>query len=1230
MKGSASRTDRYKSLDFIDHVLLRPDMYIGPLTPREQTVWVLNPRTKRISVQEATLKVSPGLIQIFNEILANAVDRQYRTEPGQQKLTRIDVNIDAEAGEITVQNDGAAIPVEVKPETGLYVPTMVFGEQMSGDNFDDDSIRFTGGRNGIGAKATNVFSKEFEVQVVDTHSKRRFTQVWDDNMRNRHPHEIAKLEPDVNRDLVKVRFKPDLERFDLKALTSNHVRIFKTRALEAAACTHKGVTVSFNGEDIEVRDFSAYAEMLLGNAGKNEVITEEIKDSRGVVRAEIAVSFETKGSFKAFGFVNGLQVHDGTHVTKVTNEIVAGIQKLAPADIDLSPAQIKSNLRVAVKGLIDNPDFDSQTKQRLTTPSAKFGFGMVLKPAFIKKIANLGILEAAIEAYKASAEKSYKQAMVKSTSKMSLSVAKLDDALNAGKKNSMCTLIVTEGDSAKALAVAGVSKVGRADYGIFPLKGKLLNMRTATSKQMETNEEIKSLVKIIGLEWGRTYQSVEELEGLRYKRVMIFSDQDLDGHHIAGLIINFFQDGWPSLLKLDQQFIQRFATPIVKVFKGKQLMHEFFNQGSFNNWKDSPENDGWESRHRVKYYKGLGTSTREEAVSYFADMDKHVMTLERQSEEDVELVERAFRPDKADERKQWLNSYDPTVELDYSRSSASFVDFFNMQFVHFSMYDNVRSIPLLMDGFKPSQRKVIHIVRGLSKEQRVSQLVGLVSSRTNYHHGENALVQTVVHLAQDFVGTNNINLLVPTGMFGSRLAGRSEYASARYIHTEISSIASTIFRKEDDDIAPSKYEEGMQVEPQFMLPVVPMALFNGFQGIGTGYMTVCPNYNPEEVAAALESIIRGEQVEPINVWYDGFSGEFVRRGGKLFSRGAWKVFSSRDDGELDTVEITELPVEVWTDSYIQDMEKKAAESTSMTVHKCADHNDQHVHLFVTFSPTELKTIQGKVGIEQFLKLEKPMRESITLFHQAPGEGKPTLRTYESPMAVLRDFFEARLPFYTKRRERLLEKLRYNVVLKSNQARYILGVSDGSLQLNGTIAEMEQLLETRDFERLPNKFDPSVIQEQEAVGEEQDEANRDINKNYDYLLNMQFKMMAAENADKLQAQLENLKGELQKLEGATAEDLWLSDIEDFKIEYSRWKAQKREKWDVAPLAFSTDDMKIAEKASKKNAAKAKAKASKASGSKGGLSPASLESLTVAKLMEVASIKGSMQSRQKKPS
>ncbi|XP_026549117.1 DNA topoisomerase 2-alpha-like, partial [Notechis scutatus] len=259
---------------------------------------------------------------------------------------------------------------------------------------------------------------------------------------------------------------------------------------------------------------------------------------------------------------------------------------------------VKNHMWVFINSLIENPTFDSQTKENMTLQTKNFGSTCKFSEKFIKGAVGCGIVENILNwiKFKAQTQLNQKCSAVKHT--RIKGIPKLDDANDAGSKNSInCTLILTEGDSAKTLAVSGLGVVGRDKFGVFPLRGKLLNVREASHKQIMENAEINNIIKIMGLQYKKSYDDEESLKSLRYGKIMIMTDQDQDGTHIKGLLINFIHHYWPSLLK--HRFLEEFITPLVKVSKNKEEI-PFYSIPEFQEWKNSNTNSkNW----KIKYYK---------------------------------------------------------------------------------------------------------------------------------------------------------------------------------------------------------------------------------------------------------------------------------------------------------------------------------------------------------------------------------------------------------------------------------------------------------------------------------------------------------------------------------------------------------------------------------------------------------------------------------------------------
>ena len=631
---------------------------------------------------------------------------------------------------------------------------------------------------------------------------------------------VTVLSKKPKEDYTQITFKPDFKRFGMNNLDDDIVDLLSKRVYDLSGTTPDDVKVFLNGKKIPVKTFKDYVKLY--TEGK-KVAYSDVNE-----RWKVGVCV-SDGSAQQVSFVNSIcTTRGGKHVAHVVDPIAKHLmEKLKGKNkggVALKPQLVKNHIMVFVNALIINPAFDSQTKDTLTTNMAKFGSKCKITDEFMKEINKCGIGEAVLLGAANKTDDALKRKS--GTKKKRLTgIDKLDDANDAGgPKSSQCSLILTEGDSAKALAISGLSVIGRDRYGVFPLRGKLLNVRDASAQMIMKNAEIDAITKIVGLKHGKEYDS-ENIKELRYGSIMIMADQDQDGSHIKGLVINFIHKFWPSLLKIPG-FLKEFITPIVKAThkKTKTKNQIFFNMPEYQEWQKEVGDDI--KSFNVKYYKGLGTSTAAEAKDYFSNLRTHQLKFKWEETTD-DCIDLAFSKKKIENRKDWLNSYVDGTFLDTKGGgNVKISDFVNRELILFSRYDNMRSIPSLVDGFKIGQRKILFgcFKRKLKAEIKVSQLSGYVSEHSAYHHGEQSLSGTIVKMAQNYVGSNNINILYPSGQFGTRLEGGKDAASARYIFTTLTQITRSLFHPEDDAVLDYLDEDGMSIEPKYYVPIIPMVL----------------------------------------------------------------------------------------------------------------------------------------------------------------------------------------------------------------------------------------------------------------------------------------------------------------------------------------------------------------------------------------------------------------------
>lgn len=1108
-------------------------------------MWVYNSESESMEFRQVSFV--PGLYKIFDEIVVNAADNKHNDK----NMNEIRVTISRENGEISVWNNGRGIPIEIHSKEKIYVPELIFGHLLTSSNYDDTQQKVTGGRNGFGAKLCNVFSTEFTIETQDSRQKKKYKQTWTDNMTKMGKAKIT----DVAKgdDYTKVTFKPDFSKFGMEGIDDDFEALVKRRVYDLAGTS--SVAVKLNGTRVPIRNFRKYMEMYTkairkergedGPPAKDEIITCS-PDPRWEIG--FAVS---DGAFQQVSFVNSIATTSGgTHVNyiadQICNRLADQVKKRNKSGATLKTAQIRNHIFIFVNASIVNPAFTSQTKEQLTTKASQFGSKCVLEEDFYKKVLKTEVMSNILHFAEQKADQILKKSDGGRRSRMNN--PKLVEANKAGtREGHHCTLILTEGDSAKGLAMAGRAVVGPDLFGVFPLRGKLLNVRDASFDQISKNQEIQNIKNFIGLQHKKEYT---ETKGLRYGHIMIMTDQDHDGSHIKGLLINFLQAQFPSLLKIPE-FLIEFITPIIKVWKGDpknpSKSKSFFTMPEYEAWKEEHKDErGWDH----KYYKGLGTSSTEDAQVYFRDLDRHLKEFHTMQEKEAELIELAFSKKKADERKEWLRQYKPGTFLDHTTAKITYTDFINKELILFSMADNQRSIPSVVDGLKPGQRKVLYTCfrRNLKKDMKVVELAGLVSGMTAYQHGDTSLQQTIVGLAQTFVGSNNINCLEPSGNFGSRLQGGGDCASARYIYTRLSPFARRVFHTADEPLLTYNMDDGQKIEPETYMPVVPMILINGADGIGTGWSSSIPNYNPEDVVSNIKRLMKGEPVVPMQPWFRGFTGEVVALGGDRYK------FSGiiKETGDKE-VEITELPIRTWTQDFKDKLEEIIkAEKVPSFIKDYRDYNTHSkVHFVIQLDEKNMKSALSD-GLEEKFKLSKTIATTNLVAFDPEGR----ITKYSTVDDILKEFYTVRLKYYERRKQHQLSELQKELEKLSNQARFIQMIIDGSLVISKKKKSvLVNELKEKGFKPIAKVVEAAKLGEDEPVVEEGEEAdNREtevLSSSYDYLLGMPMWSLTQERVERLRRQIGDREMEVDALIKLSKEDIWNRDLDDF---INEWRFQ----------------------------------------------------------------------------
>ena len=1133
--------EKYQKLTQIEHILKRPDTYIGDTTLQKEKQYIY----ENDKIIKKEIVYPPGLMKIFDEILVNARDH-YINDP---TCDTIKITIDISQNEISVMNNGKGIDVEMHQEHNVYVPELIFGHLLTSTNYDDTEKRTTGGRNGYGAKLTNIFSTFFSIETVDGNRKRKYYQEFKNNMGEKHEPVITELKARPT-TFTKIVFRPDLNKFNLENLTPDIVSLLTRRVYDIAGM-HPKIKVYFNDKKIESNNFKKYINLYdfgefqierldvnydettekdndtdsvsSNKEKKDEFIYEEIND-----RWKVAVMYHPTYGHEAISFVNGICTYNGgNHVDYVVNNIIDKLKTIITKkhkDITFKPQMVKDNLIIFIDSVIENPSFTSQTKETLKTKVSEFGSKCELSDKFIKKFSVTGIFDQILMMAKIKDQAILKKTDGKKTTKI-LGYPKLEECSFAGtKRSNECKLILTEGDSAKSMVMSARNVIGSEKYGIFPLRGKLLNVREANPKQLLENEEITAIKKILGLQHGKDYKDTSDL---RYGGIILLTDQDSDAFHIRGLLINAIHYMCPSLINLNT-FITCLNTPIVKATNQKtKNTTPFYNLIEYEEWK----NDNNIKDYNIKYYKGLGSSNKSEACEYFDNIEDKLVYYTT-TEEDyptvvkklyndpvLEAITLAFQKNRADCRKKWLLNYDPNNILINKDNKVSIPHFIHNELIQFSNYDNIRSIPSICDGFKPVQRKILYgcIKKKLfnpKDELKVSQLSGYISSLTSYHHGETSMMMSIINMAQNFIGSNNINLLFPSGQFGSRVMLGSDHASPRYIFTYLNKVTRSIFREEDDIILKYLNDDGVFIEPEHFYGIIPMILCNGCTGIGSGFSTEIACYNPLEIVDNLKNMMQGEYEpnEPTKLkpWYNKFKG-------KITDNEFYGVYEVIDDNK---VKVTELPVGMSIQKYKEILEK-LLEKGDFVTNYFNSSSDEDIEFLITFK----NNIKSE---DLYKKLNLITKYSVNNQHLFNNKGMIKKYTIEE---IFKEFYHFRIQKYQERKDELLRHLEHELKVLKYKILFIQNILDNIIIIHRKRKDeiINKLVEL-EFPELANDVDGSP--------------------SYDYLTNMSLFSLTQDKIEELDNKYKNKQDEIETIKNTTVFEFWTKELDEFVVEYNK--------------------------------------------------------------------------------
>lgn len=1084
--SSSSSRVQYQKLDPISHIHHRPDMYVGSIKSTTEDEWVFH--DERMHFQKGTVS-NPGLLRIFVEVLSNVIDNVWRSQQAGVVCEKIQIDVDKSS--ITITNDGQGIPFTFYKDTDIRIPELIFGHLLTSTNYDDKEERLTSGRNGLGVKLTNVFSKSFAIELYNFETKEVYRQRWENNMRTCHPPKIRSKSPgSLKSSSVSITFQPDFEKFGMTEFPDDFLHLIYKYCVDCAMITR--LPVILNKKRIKIKSLMDYVKLFPLQNSKECIVLEQ---SEGL---EVVLCSSDKGLYQEMVFTNGVYnkyggVHSDAVVQEVCRQLLTKIQSKLKSQ-SISTKDLKQYFRIFVNAKIVNPEFSNQSKDRLLAPSFRYH----CDPKHIQHMLKWGFMDKIRETIEFKEMKNMKK-----VERKKVRIEGYDPANLAGTKWSKeCTLIICEGLSAKTYAVNGINVgwngvKGRDRYGIYPLRGKSLNVRNASLQSIMNNKEVMDIANILNLK----YKQTNSLDDLNYGRIMILTDADVDGIHIASLLLNYFDVLYPNLF--DHSFFYMMLTPIAKVNS-----HVFYNEHEYHSFLHEQGN-----RHlKVKYYKGLGTSSAQEVKDTFG---KKVIRFVYDADAKPTL-NKVFHQKHASERKAWLEAYDPK-QYQPIRDECRVSDFINHELIKFSIDDCRRNIPNLFDGLKLSQRKILFSIfkKNLvhtSPSMKVAQLAGYVAEVSNYHHGEQCLFDTIIKMTHDFVGSNNVPLLFPDGQFGTRLYLGKDAANGRYIFTKMQPYTRILFSKDDEPLLKTMYDDNDPVEPEYYVPILPMILVNGCHtGIGTGWSCTIPSYDPQEMMECVLEWIRCKrkkeryEMPELAPHFKGFKGRISKIDpSKYMSHGIFEV------GAKNRVVVTEIPVSISTDKYKEFLESLV--------------DERKIKNLRNYSTTENVHFEFTIANESFVPNEETLRltSTIHLTNMVLFGKDHKLQKFHTIGDIFQYFCDERYDLYQQRKAYLLRSMERTLVMLTNKRKFLQMILGKELRLQDIPdQQVTEYLRTKGFQPV------------------------DADDDFAYLLNMPFRSITKTKLVELDANIQQTERSIETLRKTSVGDLWVSDLKSFK-------------------------------------------------------------------------------------
>lgn len=1159
-----------------EHTWIRPDAYVGSIVPDKKMLTVILPDG---SIERTTLQYSPAAYKIFDEVVSNVIDQYIRvlTSEGIDKekdpVKCLMINYEKESGVITITNSGRGIPI-TKTKDGIYTPQDVFESLKTGSNFDDNILRYGGGRNGFGAALASFYSKWLEVTTV--YQGKLYKQKFID--RNAEVTEPIISDTEASQRTI-VKFLPDYEYFGGKFPEVYDV-IFRTRANEIAAIFDGHLKVFYNGLSTKVQKFSDYVSLVAPESYtyfEYEPVSADVKQKTmkttkilpTIIGWRAALWCKKGKSAVQHSFINGINtLKGGKHVNGFLRAIVKKMAsgKYLPNNLTIGNNSIFSlesvikKISVYLVCFAPNPSFVGQTKEELSSQTQIPDIPDEVVEHFIKNSDIVEILKNEMTLLKEGPSNFSEGRKI-----LDVFIPKLDDANYAGYKSG-CTLIISEGESSGgALEKARYSTPNGADfYGVFQLKGKIRNVR-----KVELEEELKDVVisqfkKAMGLDMRVKYTN--NTSSLRYDSLLIAADQDVDGFHITGLIINFIHHHWPELL-LKDGFIKILRTKFIQFTGPKSLVLDFYSRIEYEKWKAK---EGMNIDGKIKVYKGIGNNLNCEMQEYFRNLNENYIKISYNPETDDILFNEAFGKDTLI-RKKWIERKFSLEEKSLDKlelSAGQYIDDYVRTFAE----ANIERMIAGLDGLKTVQRKILAAALAESRNKKdgikVNSLAGKILSDYDYNNGDSSLWGAIVKMAQAWVGKAFVNLLEPKGQFGSRI--NTKASATRYLSTAVSRMGRALFRNTDglknvETFFPHNFNETQMIEPKRFYPPVPIILLNGSDSISMGWSSKIYKYSIKDITNYFTARIKegksAEDLPDLKPSFYGHTGNVEMLYNKK-DKAIGFIVSGKMILEGNTLIINEIPPFISIDEYKTHLEKlKYSKVIKSKYHKLDDSNNRipKFEFIVELTDDYLKKCfenkekGGKLTHDEIILEKKSSKNDITIHYDLSKDFKNKvkcslenmylldhnnkLKYYSTAKDIMEDFISITGDFYKKLYDHWSSVFEEDLKYLNSKMLFIKGVAvDKKINiLRRTDEEIAVDIETYS-NKIYKRYDSDD-------GEDKDNG-------YRYLTKMPMRVLTKQKVDSIQKEIDEKTKEYDIHIKMTPKDYWINDYKHFLSEMKK--------------------------------------------------------------------------------